>query len=90
MLIDGCCGIYNRASVTNILGLFLTAVVLKMTEHVFIQKGCLFISPGHSFFQCSMEALTEQEGGLCNLKDALPKEISGTGISAWEGMGGQG
>lgn len=32
MLIDGSCDIYYKASVTYIPGLFLTAVVLKMTD----------------------------------------------------------
>ena len=61
----------------------------KDDRHVFIQKGCLFISPRHSFFHCSVEALFKQEGGLCNLKDALPIEMMYTGMSAWEGVGGK-
>lgn len=55
----------------------------KDDRHVFIQKGCLFISSRHSIFHCSVEALSIQEGGLCDPGDSFPTEMMYTGMSAW-------
>lgn len=79
-LLQGICHIYPWA-VSH-------CCCFKDDRHVFIQKGCLFILPRHSFFHCSVEALSKQQGGLCTLKGALPIETVYTVTSPWEGTGG--